>query len=783
MKKIFIILGTLVVLAFAAIIVVPMVVDVDQYRPQALKAVNEKLNGKLDLGHLKLSLWGSIRVEIDGLTLTDAKANKVVAVKDAFVSIPWASIFGGSPLLTFNMNEPEIRVLKDASGKMNVMTLMKDAGPSGSTAGAPAAGDGKAGGEMKIPAIVSNARLGVDVRNALFYYKDEVAKSETTMKNLNLRVKDLSLSRRTEVEVSGLFQSASENLFKISGPFAVSLNASPRVDGGEFRGLAAEMNANFDEIEIQAAQAFYKKKGVTAQVKGALDISKDSLTVSKLTAKFFNAEIEMNGKVGDLQGDPNVDFTIKSNTIALGPWNELVPMLKDYSLSGTASFDAKANGPASKLQYNADLAVKDLKAKSPMLKSEPVVNVSMKVVTDKVERFLATMKAPGNDLTIDGSVVSFTQPKIDLKVTSSSLDLDQLVNMPPLEKGEAKAQAPAGKAGGEGKGASEENLDAMLDPLRKNEIAKATTLVAAVNMKLIQFYGVKMTDLVAKMSMRNLAFSVDSANVKVWDGTVGMKALAALAPKTPTYNFSATVANLDLQKAVTSKLETFKNTILGKASFKIEGSGSSFNTEAAKKNLNAKGSMKVLDAEFASIDVAKMASEAINKALEKVGDKIPAAKGKSIKSLPAKSSKYEFIASDFTIAGGRFAAPNFNAKAMKNQGLDMRGVTEVGLIDQELKADWEIIDTYNLTHARDVGFEVSGVNVPSVLADGANPVVIPVSVGCKYTAPCPSYGKVPEHFVKVALGNTKRGATDAVKAKAVDKAKEEGKKILKGLFR
>jgi hypothetical protein len=36
--------------------------------------------------------------------------------------------------------------------------------------------------------------------------------------------------------------------------------------------------------------------------------------------------------------------------------------------------------------------------------------------------------------------------------------------------------------------------------------------------------------------------------------------------------------------------------------------------------------------------------------------------------------------------------------------------------------------------------------------------------------------------VKVALENTKRGATNAVKAKAMDEAKETGKKLLKGLF-
>ncbi len=483
----------------------------------------------------------------------------------------------------------------------------------------------------------------------------------------------------------------------------------------------------------------------------------------------------------NLQTEPVMDLSIKSNVISLAPWNELIPMLKEYSLSGNASFAAQANGPAEKLQYQADLSVKDLKAKSPMLKAEPVVNLSVKVTTDKVEKMLATLRAPGNDLTLEGTVVSFAKPKIDLKITSSSLDLDQLVDFPPPSE-----EKPAAAAGGKGDGGgapAEENLDAMLDPLRKNEIAKATTLVATINAKMIQFYGVRMTDFVSRLSMRNLTFSVDSASMKLWNGNVGLKANAALAPKTPTYRFTTTVAGLDISKAVASQFAMFKNTLIGKLDFKMEGSGSSFNPTPAKRSLSAKGSMKVIDAEFQSIDVGKMAAEAINKALEKIEDKIPAAKGKTVKSLPQKSSSYEFVASDFSINNGRFVAPNFNAKAKKNQGLDLRGSTEVGLIDQELKAEWEVIDTYNMTKARDIGFTVSGVQVDSALAQGSNPVTIPVSVACKVTAPCPSYGKVPEHFLKVAFGNVKSGAKEVVKEKAKEKVQEAGKKILKGLFK
>src|SRR5690606_16615185 len=114
--------------------------------------------------------------------------------------------------------------------------------------------------------------------------------------------------------------------------------------------------------------------------------TKDSATISKMQAKFFNAVLEATGKVTGLQAEPVVDFKMKSNAISLEPWNELVPMLKDYSLTGSASFDAAANGPTAKLQYGADIAVKDLKAKAPMLKVEPVMNAVVKIATDKIEK-------------------------------------------------------------------------------------------------------------------------------------------------------------------------------------------------------------------------------------------------------------------------------------------------------------------------------------------------------------------------------------------------------------
>src|SRR3954469_23274715 len=98
-KKILIAIGALFALFIAAAIAVPLFVDVDKYRPQIVGKANEYLNGKLELGKLSLSLWGQVKVGIDGLKITDAKGTQVMGVKDAFFHMPFSSILTGSPSL------------------------------------------------------------------------------------------------------------------------------------------------------------------------------------------------------------------------------------------------------------------------------------------------------------------------------------------------------------------------------------------------------------------------------------------------------------------------------------------------------------------------------------------------------------------------------------------------------------------------------------------------------------------------------------------------------------
>src|SRR5262245_57738435 len=107
-KKLLMVFGGLFALLLVAIIAIPFFVDVDKYRPQIVSKANEYINGKLEIGKLSLSLWGQVKVNIDGLSLKDPGGQEVFGVKDAYFRIPFTSLLGGSPDLVLVANKPVV---------------------------------------------------------------------------------------------------------------------------------------------------------------------------------------------------------------------------------------------------------------------------------------------------------------------------------------------------------------------------------------------------------------------------------------------------------------------------------------------------------------------------------------------------------------------------------------------------------------------------------------------------------------------------------------------------
>lgn len=731
-----------------AAVAIPLFVDVDSYRPKIVSLANEKINGQLELGKLSLSLWGQIRINVDGMKLSDAHGQQVLGVKEVYFHLPFFSLFGGAPELTFKMFSPELVVVKNKAGKLNVFSLVKEQPKSTTSPHAPSgqekAEEKKTAGEL--PSLVKNARLGIEMKKARLTYRDETADLSSEVKDLNVLAKDISLSGKMEVKVTADLDTKMGKTLEVKGPVSFTAKMAPKFNGSQFESSDVALVADLNGIEIQMPGTFHKKSGLAMGANAHLAVTADSAEVKECVAHFFNAEVKTTGQVKGFSADrPTYHFQIKTNSIDLKAWNELLPTLK--------------------------------------MKSPATLEASAQIATETVEHFSALVKAPGNDLKMVGKVVSFTKPKVDVSVTSSGLDLDSLIDFPP--PGEHPAEGAKTPSSGDAKPAkgtsaqtgtkassSSEDLDALLDPLRSNPIAKDTVANVKWQIASVKAKNVRLSDVGGSASFKGLVLQVEGARLNVFSGKIAAGMQAQLAPKTPTYRFNLQVDKLDLQKAVESQFAMFKNTLVGLASFKMEGNGASFNTDSAKRNLTARGHFEAENATFATIDIGKTVVEAINRSLDGVAQKVPALKGKTLGAPANIDSRYSLVSSDFTIAGGKFVAPNFVGKAVPNKGLDLKGETKVGMIDLGLEARWEVIDTYNLTKARDLSVEYQGIKVEHLLADSDGAVHIPIQVGGTCAAPQVSYLAAPEALGKVALNNSTKALTGKAKAEARKKVEE-----------
>lgn len=298
-----------------------------------------------------------------------------------------------------------------------------------------------------------------------------------------------------------------------------------------------------------------------------------------------------------------------------------------------------------------------------------------------------------------------------------------------------------------------------------------------------------------KIKIRQQGFKVNGQlnDAQALGGKVSADFAVDMSGKTPQYSFSKSLRGIQIEKAVGSQMEAFKNTLVGTLDGSIKGKGEGFEPEAARKTLKAQGKLEVKPARFSTIDINKVISEVSVQMAQKLQDQVPQLKGKTLKLDPV-ASEFKRVTASFQIKNGEFIAPDFFAESIPHKGVDIRGSTKVGISDYRLTADWEITDPYNVTRAKDLNVDLAGMKVNSILVEKGKAFRFPIKVRGTLLDPKYEYGAVPEALAQVALKNISGAAQEKAKGEAkkraqqeleklTDKAPAPVKNLLKGLFK
>lgn len=768
--------------------ILPLVIDVDKYRPQLIAWAKSQIQGDLELGKIQLSLWGQLGVKIAHAELVDASRKPVLSVGEFSLAVPVSSLFKGQPQVVVRLSKPKIVIEKNEKGIWNVATLIKQSVTSEEKA-KPSPETSEEG--KSLPKWVERASVSLDIQQADLEISDLKTQAKYQLKSLALTSDAIVLNRLPGFQLKGVLDSTFSPAGRIRGPFRVT---------GVQNQNDFSLSADLTSVLIAVGGHFEKNENVPLTLQFRVVDSPEAWTLTQGQLVFHQAVLTFEGALGKKSENPSQMLQWKSEltNLVLDEWSELLPSLDKSLLKGKVKSVLSASGTldAPKGQMEASLEGGQFQGK--YFKRPLDFSASVKADLDSIDQLKIQMNAPGFDVRITSQINSFEKPSIIVQGESNEMDFDQLMDWEKMKKDSlvavtAPASAPAATSEKTGRAVSVPDYDTPLAFLSKNELAKRASGVVTWNGKSLKFYNVHIEPLKGKFLLKNLVISGGFEEARLWGGSARAAGEFSFQGERPKYRFEGRLNSLSLQDAVASQMELFKNTATGLLSAQFEGSGQSFNPVLAKKNVIAKGKMKVKPAKLSSIDMNKMVSEGLKEVMVRLGDKVPSLKGKELRNETI-TSEFSQITGTFSIQDGLFSAPDFFAEAVPKRGVDVRGDTQIGLIDYALNAQWEISDPYNLLKAQDLHLDQGGVQVRSVIVERGKSFRLPIRVSGTLLRPQYDYGLVPEFLAKIALGNLGLATQEKAKAEVTKKAQEEVKKltdqapkpvqnILKGIFR
>jgi len=127
MRKLFYIVGAVVLALLLVGVALPFVIDVNRYRPQIESALSDALNRKVQVGNIRLSVFSG-GVAVDDLAVADDPAfgsSAFLKAKGVTIGVEMMPlIFSRQVHVTgLTIDGPEVTLLRSAAGAWNFSTL------------------------------------------------------------------------------------------------------------------------------------------------------------------------------------------------------------------------------------------------------------------------------------------------------------------------------------------------------------------------------------------------------------------------------------------------------------------------------------------------------------------------------------------------------------------------------------------------------------------------------------------------------------------------------------
>jgi AsmA protein len=447
---------------------VPYLININNYRPQIVSQLEQRLGRKVSLGALKLGVWPALQVNVDAVQIGDdpqIAPGDFVQAKAVRLRLNWLSLLRGNPQVAgVELVEPAVTLIKATPQQWNWSTLkpLQETG-----------------------AETEQAPLNLSVSNGSFTLIDRTLTPpvEKTYSGVNARLDDFSPKRAFDFTLGIIMPGAQAGQLEIkgtAGPLAAQDAAQTPLDArvklaqvelASLETLLGQQSSHAGKLTLDAdlkgkladglrakgdfkAETWRLIEGVeparapleakfnliAKSIKNAAGETEFAVQLEQCDLTLGKTAVNITGQINQLPAQPAYDLQIKGDRIALDSLLESAYALgfgppAGTQASGAASLNVRATGNPQTVALQGQAEVRDLKFQSAQLPQAMQVS-ELKLKFEPQSISAAPFRSTLSQTTVDFKGLTISEygqldkaPRAQLEISTSNAQLGDLLRI------------------------------------------------------------------------------------------------------------------------------------------------------------------------------------------------------------------------------------------------------------------------------------------------------------------------------------------------------------------
>lgn len=515
MRKVGIVIGTIILVLIVALVVFAATFNVNQYRRTIQSELEKRLDRRVVLGNMHLGIFPP-RLQVQNLSITDDpnfnNAKPFVEAQELDVSVKLLPLLTKSlEISSLSLQRPSIELIKDAQGTWNFSSIAATQKPAPS--------------QNK-----QQFSLGqLAVQDGQVAITDEQArKPRVVYDHINLTLTDFAPDSPFSVEASVHFPGQGAQEIRLQGkggpvqqndptetPFHGSLDLKDvslasfqkflqtpvltNSDGvltghtniaSESGKLSAGGQMTVEQLRVRGVEVGYP---ISADYEMSDDRASDLLRITKGAVKLGQTPLFATGTVNMKTTPAELDMNLKANNVSIAEIARLaaaagIALAPGTTVNGIVNADLHARGPADKLVLNGTVAGRDIQASGKDIPQPVQIKaVNLALTPDEIRSDNFPVISGGTTVNTQFSLRSYTSkaPLVDATLKAPQAELPAILAM-------AKAYGVTGldKLNGAGTLALDMHAAGPLQSITSNEIIRALNGNLNLNFNNVRYSGV-----------------------------------------------------------------------------------------------------------------------------------------------------------------------------------------------------------------------------------------------------------------------------------------------------